>query len=116
LAPPCGGLVVPSGSDAGIQRRWDEPICGKAALQMRLGADESTVARQLAVCSSGAGAWLNAIPSATLGLNLDDNSLRVVVGLRLGVPLVLPHQCQCGVHVDSSDTMDWLVDEAQAAI
>ena len=44
--------------------------------------------------------WLNAIPSASLGLNLDDSALRVAVGLRLGAPLGLAHQCPCGTSVD----------------
>src|SRR5207245_2121317 len=41
------------------------------------------------------------VPSAALGLNLDNSALRVAVGLRLGVPLVLPHQCACGATVDT---------------
>ena len=44
--------------------------------------------------------WLSAVPSAALGLNLDNSALRVAVGLRLGAPLVLPHQCACGATVD----------------
>ena len=44
--------------------------------------------------------WLNAILSAPLGLNLDNNALRIAIGLRLGVPLVMPHQCPCGAAVD----------------
>ena len=44
--------------------------------------------------------WLNAIPSVPLGLNLDNNALRIAIGLRLGVPLVMPHQCPCGAAVD----------------
>ena len=44
--------------------------------------------------------WLNAIPSAPLGLNLDNNALRIGVRLRLGVPVVMLHQCPCGAAVD----------------
>ncbi|HEY9805674.1 MAG TPA: reverse transcriptase domain-containing protein, partial [Candidatus Obscuribacterales bacterium] len=95
-----GGSLTPSGLDARKQRIWDDQLCQKAALQLREGKDEYASARLLAVCSSGAGAWLNAIPISTLGLNLDNSALRIAVGLRLGVPLVLPHQCSCGVHVD----------------
>jgi hypothetical protein len=35
---------------------------------------------------------------------LDDTSLRIAVGLRLGTQLVHPHKCRCGEPVDSSGT------------
>src|ERR1700759_5452326 len=38
------------------------------------------------------------------GLRLDDESIRVVVGLRLGVNLCEPHPCPCGSLVDSRGT------------
>jgi len=90
----------PQGEAAGVQRKWDDGTCEVMALKLREGADERTLARLLASCSLDSGIWLNAIPSATLGLCLNDSALRVAVGLRLGVPLVLPHQCLCGVAVD----------------
>ena len=65
-----------------------------------MGADVRTSARLLASCAPGSGAWLSATPIAPLGLNLDNNALRIAVGLRLGVPLVLAHQCSCGAAVD----------------
>ena len=92
--------MPPSGIEARFQRKWDEPICNKTALQLRSRADCITTARLLASCAPSSGAWLNAIPCASLGLNLDNNAIRVAVGLRLGTPLVLPHQCVCGVEVN----------------
>jgi hypothetical protein len=64
------------------------------------GVDERTSARLLASRAPDSGIWLSAVPCASLGLNLDDNALRVSVGLRLGSPLVLEHQCPCGATVD----------------
>jgi len=35
-----------------------------------------------------------------LGTKLDDESLRIALGLRLGVPIVVEHKCVCGANVD----------------
>jgi hypothetical protein len=90
------------GEEAKAQRKWDEGTCGAAAGRLAVGVDECTAARLQASRAPGSGVWLSAIPCSSLGLNLDDSALRVAVGLRLGVPLVLPHQCSCGAAVDRS--------------
>ncbi len=47
------------------------------------------------------GAWLRALPVSSLGLRMDDNTVWVAVGLRLGTSICGPHQCQhCSVIVD----------------
>ena len=46
------------------------------------------------------GAWLNAIPCASLGTLLDNESLRIGVAVRLGLCVCSPHKCRCGVLVD----------------
>ena len=40
------------------------------------------------------------LPVPSLGLKLDNASLRIACGLRLGTPLCHPHRCQCGSDVD----------------
>src|SRR5688572_13550871 len=76
-----GGVVTPTGPAAMAQRNWDEVISREAAGRLREGADERTLARLLAFCAPESGVWLNAIPSASLGLNLDDSALsRSVLG------------------------------------
>ena len=40
-----------------------------------------------------AGAWLNAIPNASLGFKLNDTQLRVAVSLCLAAPMCQPHRC-----------------------
>ena len=63
--------------------------------------DDLTRARLLAVSTKESGAWLNALPIASLGLRMDDNTIRVAVGLCLGSTLCCPHPCQhCGAEVD----------------
>ena len=49
--------------------------------------------------ADGSGDRLEALPIASIGLKLDDSSVRIAVGLRLGTPLVHPHQCCCGTIV-----------------
>jgi len=45
--------------------------------------------------------WLFALPIASCGLRLDDEAVRVAVGLRLGFDLCSPHQCHCGSLLDA---------------
>jgi len=60
-------------------------------------SDVKTKARLLSVASSESGAWLGALPVPSLGTN---ESLRIALGLRLGVPFVAEHTCICGAAVD----------------
>jgi len=55
----------------------------------------------LAASTQHSGDWLFALPIASCGLTLDDEAVRVAVGLRLGLDLCEPHQCQCGHVVDA---------------
>ena len=62
-----------------------------------------TKARLLSVTLSESGAWLGrgALPVPSLGTKLDNESLRIALGLRLGVPIVVEeHTCVCGANVD----------------
>ncbi|KAI5651412.1 hypothetical protein NE865_00656 [Phthorimaea operculella] len=80
-----------------VQRQWDEPLC-KQVLQNLISGCLSSVdrARILAVSERESGFWLQAFPSANLGTLLDNCTLSIIVGLRLGVKIVEPHQCVCG--------------------
>lgn len=44
-----------------------------------------------------------------LRLRLDDEALRVAVGLRLGVNACEPHECRCGTMVKANSSPDCLV-------
>ena len=57
-------------------------------------------ARILAVSAPHAGDWLHAIPLANCGLLLENEELRIAVGIRIGAPVCLPHECVCGSIVD----------------
>ena len=92
-----GGTTPPAAQLAGRQKCWDDPICSSQYDALVSAAPEPAGrARLLAVKAEGSGAWLQALPSSSLGLRLGDEELRIAVGLRLGAPLVRPHTCCCG--------------------
>ena len=55
----------------------------------------------LAASTQHSGDWLFALPIVSCGLTLDDEAVRVAVGLRLGLDLCEPHQCQCSSAVNA---------------
>ena len=60
-------------------------------------------ARILPATSKESGAWLQALPLSSIGLRMDDNTVRIATGLRLGSPLCRLHTCQhCRSYVDRS--------------
>ena len=61
-------------------------------------------ARLLALSVPHSGDWLHALPLSVCGLWMDDETVRVAVGLRLGAKLCEPHQCPCGTRVESQGT------------
>jgi len=52
-------------------------------------------ARLLAACSPGSGDWLEALLLSSVGLKMDNKTIRIAAGFRLGAPVVLPHVCVC---------------------
>ena len=77
------------------QKTWDN-ICTMSTFQHLLdnAADEEEHARLPAVTTKESGAWLRPLPVTALGLRMDENTVRVEVGLRLGTRLCAPHTCQ----------------------
>ena len=95
----------PLGPRAKVQRAWDEPCCAKVASTLLEGAmDDHARARLRASQQATSGAWLKALPLATVGLRLENETVRTAVGLRLGLTLCRPHTCPCGVQVDAMGT------------
>ena len=56
-------------------------------------------ARLLASFSPWSGDWLQALPLSSVGLKMDNTTVRIATGLRLGTPIVRPHVCVCGAIV-----------------
>ena len=86
---------APEDAAACKQRVWDS-IHIKSTSQRLLdnAADEEERARLLSVTTRESGAWLRALPVTALGLRMDDNTVRVAVGLRLGTRICGAHTCQ----------------------
>ena len=63
--------------------------------------EPSEQARFLAATTPHSGDWLLALPIASGGLQLDDEAVRVAVGMRLGLSLCVPHKCPCSSNVDA---------------
>jgi len=78
---------------------WNRPgvLVDKALVEASLNSPHSW-ASFLAASSQHSGDWLFALPIALCGLKLDDQAVRVAVGLRLGLDVCVLH---CGSVVDT---------------
>ena len=93
--------TLPSGKLVSKQKHWDTPAVSECrAILVSSVKTPLDRARLLAVASPHAGDWLKAFPIASCGLRLEDEAIRVSVGLRLGLPIFKPHTCVCGAMVD----------------
>ena len=82
------------------QRDWDDACCKiSSEFLLNSAADMVNRSRLLAASSLGSGDWLEALPLASIGLKMDNATVRIAVGLRLGAPVVRPHTCICGATV-----------------
>ena len=92
----------PQGMAETKQKYWDEAsiTAGLDILDANF-PDSYNKARLLASRAPHSGDWLQAWPITACGLRLDDESIRVAVGLRLGSRLCAPHTCPCGAEVDA---------------
>jgi len=75
-------------------------LVDKALVEASLNSPHSR-ASFLAASSQHSGDRLFALSIASCGLKLDDEAVRVAVGLRLGLDLCVPHGCHCGSMVDA---------------
>ena len=88
------------------QKSWDLcKVMASSESLLECATDPKSRAHLLAATSRSAGAWLDALPISSLGLRMDDETVRIAVGLRLGSSLCRPHPCcHCGALVDHLGT------------
>ena len=65
------------------------------------GASIKEKARMQSASHKNSGDWLKSTPNEKLGLSLSNDEFRVATCLRLGLPIVEPHQCKCEKIVDA---------------
>ena len=84
------------------QRAWDAPkIKATVDFLLESAANDLTKVRLLALSCPESGALLNALPLSSIGLIMDDDVIRIAVGLRLGLTLCHLHACSdCGTEVN----------------
>lgn len=83
-----------------LQRHWSNIVTAQLKSKLIFVQDVDK-ARFLAIQTPESGAWLQALPSHSIGTLLDNNTFRIAVGLRLGTDICVPHVCRCGSQVDS---------------
>ena len=85
------------------QQSWDEASVkhGLEIIESHC-VDDVGKACFLAAQAPHSGDWINAMPVSSCGLRMDDEAIRVAIGLRLGMNLCPPpHLCPCGSLVDA---------------
>ena len=71
--------------DPSSQKQWDLPICKFLLSNLNEATDNiNDQARFNAITQEHSSDWLYALPSANLGLKLDNNQFRIACALRLG--------------------------------
>ena len=80
-----------------VQQQWDMPNC-KNLLKTLIDSTSSIKdrARFNAITQERSSDWLNALPSANLGLKLNNCRFRIAGALRLGAMICHSHTCVCG--------------------
>ena len=92
-----------------FQSSWTKMRYAQTSESLLDNANVITQARLLAASSTESAAWLAALPVSMFGNLLDDASLRISVGLRLGASICSEHKC---VWI-SGGIMDWPVKRSE---
>ena len=84
----------------GTQKIWTQPVFVKTAQNLISRMDDKRSSVFNAHQGKFGYQWLNVVPFKNLGLNLDDQQLRISIGLLLGIKICVAHTCHCGRRVE----------------
>ena len=84
----------------GTRNNWTQPVFVKTAQDLISRMDDKR-SKVFNVHQGKFGSqWLNVVPCKNLGLKLDDQLLRISIGLRLGANIRVTHTCHSGKRVE----------------
>ena len=92
----------PSGRASFNVKAWEEPYYKTIlTLIFNFMDDASFRIRVLSASREESYAWIHGLLPSSLAHKMDNEVVRIAIGLRLGGPLCVPHSCcQCGAQVD----------------
>jgi hypothetical protein len=85
--------IVPEEDQCQYQKAWDEILCRYKQISILNMTDDLMKARIYASSEPESSKWLNALPSTSLGLRLDNEEFRVAACIRLGIPVAENYRC-----------------------
>ena len=98
-------LSPPVGTAARKQRSWNAPFVESSfATLLAFQPDEHKRTRLLIAAAPHSGDWSHVLPISSCWLRLDNDVIRIAIGLRLGADLCYPHVCPCGTFINSRGT------------
>ena len=86
--------------DPNLQRQWDDINSSSRSVALRALHDQHRLACLSSATQPNSGAWMNCLPSTAIGTLLDNESFRIAISQRLGLPVCAPLKCRCGAIVD----------------
>lgn len=78
-----------------LQKKWDLINVQRIIEENFKFTSKTDLARFKALQCKESNAWLHAIPSPNIGTVMDNNTLRICIGLRLGCNICSTHTCIC---------------------
>jgi hypothetical protein len=87
---------MPDSEIAAVMSAWSRQANSPSAQTSTLLPPTIVRARLLAACSPASGDWLDALPLSSVELKMDNATVHIAAGLRLGAPVVQLHVCVCG--------------------